>query len=97
MERAMQAVPVLVEGSSQTELKHPKSVYTQYEPRVFTEDEVSTIWESPEMKKFMTKAEKIMMEVAEQPDIMGTFREDIESTSSTFHIFCSEYQSKLTT
>ena len=59
MERAMQAVPVLVEGSSQTELKHPKSVYTQYEPRVFTEDEVTTIWESPEMKQFMTKAEKM--------------------------------------
>ena len=59
MERAMQAVPILVEGSSQTELKHPKNVYTQYEPRVFTEDEVATIWDSPEMKKFMNKAEEM--------------------------------------
>ena len=50
-----QAVPILVEGSSQTELKHPKNVYTQYEPRVFTDDEVATIWESDEMKKFMIK------------------------------------------
>ena len=45
----------MVEGSSQTELKHPKNVYTQYEPRVFTDDEVATIWESDEMKKFMIK------------------------------------------
>ena len=48
-------MPILVEGSSQTELKHPKNVYTQYEPRVFTDDEVATIWESDEMKKFMIK------------------------------------------
>ena len=59
MERAMQAVPILVEGSSQTELKHPKNVYTQYEPRVFTDEEVTAIWESPEMKKFMGKAENM--------------------------------------
>ena len=48
-------MPILVEGSSQTELKHPKNVYTQYEPRVFTADEVTKIWESDEMKKFMIK------------------------------------------
>ena len=47
----------MVEGSSQTELKHPKNVYTQYEPRVFTDEEVATIWESDEMKKFMTKVQ----------------------------------------
>ena len=46
-----------MEGSSQTELKHPKNVYTQYEPRVFTDEEVATIWESDEMKKFMTKVQ----------------------------------------
>ena len=79
MERAMQAVPILVEGSSQTELKHPKNLYTQYEPRVFTQDEVERIWESPEMKRFMTKAEDIMKEVVQEPDIMGDLREDIES------------------
>lgn len=55
----LQAVPILVEGSSQTELKHPKNVYTQYEPRVFSEEEVTAIWESPQMKKFLTKAEEM--------------------------------------
>ena len=54
-----QAVPVLVEGSSQTELKHPKNVYTQYEPRVFTNEEVTSIWDSAEMKKFLGKAENV--------------------------------------
>ena len=54
-----QAVPVLVDGSSQTELKHPKNVYTQYEPRVFTNEEVAKIWESNEMQKFLTKAEGV--------------------------------------
>ena len=57
--RFLKAVPLLVEGSSQTELKHPKNVYTQYEPRVFSSDEVATIWESNEMKKFLNKAENV--------------------------------------
>ena len=30
MDRGMQAVPVLVEGGSQTQLTHPKNVYIQY-------------------------------------------------------------------
>ena len=54
-------MPILVEGSSQTELKHPKNVYTQYEPRVFTDEEVATIWESDEMKKFMIKVKKLFL------------------------------------
>ena len=33
MDRGMQAVPVLVEGGSQTQLTHPKNVYIQYESR----------------------------------------------------------------
>ena len=55
MEHAMQAVPVLVDGSSQTELKHPKNVFTQYEPRVFTEEEVEVISKSKEMEGFLHK------------------------------------------
>ena len=56
MEHAMQAVPVLVDSSSQTELKHPKNVHTQYEPRVFSQDEVDQLAKSKEMNKFLTKA-----------------------------------------
>ena len=56
MEHAMQAVPVLVNGSSQTELKHPKNVFTQYEPRVFSEEEVEVISKSKEMEGFLLKA-----------------------------------------
>ena len=56
MEHAMQAVPVLVNGSSQTELKHPKNVFTQYEPRVFSEEEVEIISKSKEMEGFLLKA-----------------------------------------
>ena len=52
----MQAVPVLVDSSSQTELKHPKNVHTQYEPRVFSQDEVDQLAKSKEMNKFLTKA-----------------------------------------
>ena len=55
MEHAMQAVPVLVDGSSQTELNHPKNVFTQYEPRVFTEEEVEVISKSKEMEGFLHK------------------------------------------
>ena len=55
MEHAMQAVPVLVDSSSQTELKHPKNVFTQYEPRVFSEEEVEVLSKSKEMERFLHK------------------------------------------
>ena len=56
LENAMQAVPVLVDNSSQTELRHPKNIFTQYEPRIFTEEEVSKLENSEEMKKFLKTA-----------------------------------------
>lgn len=55
MEHAMQAVPALVDRSSQTELKHPKNVFTQYEPRVFSEEEVQNLAKSKEMEEFLKK------------------------------------------
>ena len=55
MEHAMQAVPVLIDSSSQTELKHPKNVFTQYEPRVFSQEEVEVISKSKEMETFLHK------------------------------------------
>ena len=51
LENTMQAVPVLVDNSSQTELRHPKNIYTQYEPRIFTDEEVEKLEKSDEMKK----------------------------------------------
>ena len=48
-----------VEGSSQTELKHPKNVYTQYEPRVFSEEEVEVIWNSDPMKLFLSRMDEV--------------------------------------
>ena len=56
LENAMQAVPVLVDNSSQTELRHPKNIYTQYEPRIFTQEEVEKLEKSNEMKKFLKTA-----------------------------------------
>ena len=56
LENAMQAVPVLVDNSSQTELRHPKNIYTQYEPRIFTDEEVETLENSDAMKKFLKTA-----------------------------------------
>ena len=53
LENLMQAVPVLVDNSSQTELRHPKNIFTQYEPRIFTEEEVEKLEKSEEMKKFL--------------------------------------------
>jgi hypothetical protein len=50
-----------VEGSSQTELKHPKNVYTQYEPRIFSEEEVEVIWQSDAMKCFLTKMDDVLV------------------------------------
>ena len=49
----MQAVPLLVDNSSQTELRHPKNIHTQYEPRIFTEEEVAELENSEKMKQFL--------------------------------------------
>ncbi len=57
MERAVQAVPTVRDGVSQTELKHPKNIAIQYEARVFSEEEVAELWKSPEMKTFLKRAE----------------------------------------
>ena len=59
MDRAIQAVPTVVEGDSQTELKHPKNIGIQYEARVFNPEEVIEIWKSPQMKSFLKNAEKM--------------------------------------
>lgn len=59
MDRAIQAVPTVVEGVSQTELKHPKNIGIEYEARVFNPDEVVEIWKSPQMQSFLKNAEKM--------------------------------------
>ncbi|TRY75281.1 hypothetical protein TCAL_00687, partial [Tigriopus californicus] len=79
MDRAVQAVPVTMEGHSQTELKHPKNIAIQYEARAFGPDEVAEIWKSDSMRNFLSRAEKIMMEVHQEPDIMGHLRPDVEA------------------
>lgn len=53
---------IQVEGSSQTELKHPKNVYTQYEPRIFSEEEVEVIWNSEPMKKFLARMDDVWVD-----------------------------------
>ncbi len=79
MDRAVQAVPTVREGVSQTLLKHPKNIAIEYEARVFSEEEVAELWKSPEMKAFLRRAEDIMAEVTSMPDIMGEFRPEVES------------------
>ena len=64
MDRGMQAVPVLVEGSTQTQLMHPKNVYIQYEPRKYDEEEIKQICESETLKQFLSQAERLVDEVA---------------------------------
>ncbi len=79
MDRAVQAVPVVTEGQSQTELKHPKHVAIEYEARVFSNEEVAELWKSAEMRSFLEKAETIMGEFAATPDIMGELRPEVEA------------------
>ena len=78
MDRGMQAVPVLVEDGTQTQLTHPKNQYIQYESRSFTTEELTETFESKEFKKFLGKAEDLFNEVQDQ-DIMGDIREDVHS------------------
>ena len=79
MDRGMQAVPVLVEGGTQTQLTHPKNVYIQYESRSFTNEELKNTFDSKPFKKFLGKAEALFSNVQEQGDIMGDIREEVES------------------
>ena len=71
MDRGMQAVPVLVEGGTQTQLTHPNNVYIQYESRSFTKDELKDTFESKGFKKFLDRAENLFKDVQTEGDIMG--------------------------
>ena len=59
----MQAVPVLVEGGSQTQLTHPKNVYIQYESRSFTKEELTDTFSSGGFQSFLSQAEGLFQEV----------------------------------
>ena len=63
MDRGMQAVPVLVEGGSQTQLTHPKNVYIQYESRSFTKEELTDTFSSGGFQSFLSQAEGLFQEV----------------------------------
>ena len=63
MDRGMQAVPVLVEGGSQTQLTHPKNVYIQYESRSFTKEELTDTFSSDGFQSFLSQAEGLFQEV----------------------------------
>jgi len=45
------------DGESQTTLRHPKNVSSQYEARVFSQQEVASLWGSEEMQSFLKRAE----------------------------------------
>ena len=79
MDRGMQAVPVLVEGSTQTQLTHPNNVFIQYESRAFTGAELKETYESKGFKKFLDKAENMFNNVKDQGDIMGDIKEEVHS------------------
>ena len=79
MDRGMQAVPVLVEGGTQTQLTHPNNVYIQYESRSFTKDELKDTFESKGFKKFLDRAENLFHDVQTEGDIMGHIKEDVHS------------------
>ena len=64
MERAIQAVPTVTESAAQTDLKHPKNIAIQYEPRVFSKDEVTEQWSSDQMRMFLGKAEQMFVEIS---------------------------------
>lgn len=79
MDRGMQAVPVLVEGGTQTQLTHPNNVYIQYESRSFTKEELKETFESKSFKKFLSRAETLFSDVQTEGDIMGRIKEEVHS------------------
>ena len=79
MDRGMQAVPVLVEGGTQTQLTHPNNVYIQYESRSFTNEELKGTFESKGFKKFLSKAENLFNDVQAEGDIMGGIKKEVHS------------------
>ena len=72
MDRGMQAVPVLVEGGSQTQLTHPKNVYIQYESRSFTKEELTDTFSSNSFQSFLSQAEGLFQEVQCLTNVINT-------------------------
>ncbi|XP_071773409.2 dynein axonemal intermediate chain 3 [Centroberyx gerrardi] len=78
MERdcGMQAVPELQSSSAQTQWKHRKNMYMQYEPREFREEEKESILQSESLKNFISSATPRVLQALQQNEIMDVFFDD---------------------
>ena len=94
MDRGMQAVPVLVEGGSQTQLTHPKNVYIQYESRSFTKEELTDTFSSNGFQSFLSQAEGLFQEVYCLTNVIVTIV--ITSTNITIVLLITRFKSKET-
>nr|CAB3267719.1 WD repeat-containing protein 63 [Phallusia mammillata] len=76
LDNAVQAVPELVDGSSQTDWKHPVNASVQYEPRSISAEEAKAAQDTPEFEEFVKDALPRFELALQQNIIMDVFFDD---------------------
>ncbi|KAG2461605.1 WDR63 protein, partial [Polypterus senegalus] len=72
----IQAIPMLVEASTQTKWKYPKNACTQYSAQEFSDEEKQKLFTSKSLKDFINSV-SIRFEIAlQQNEIMNAFIDD---------------------
>ncbi|KAJ8278976.1 hypothetical protein COCON_G00060420 [Conger conger] len=72
----IQAVPDLKSSSTQTAWRYPRNMYTQYEPREFTEEEKENCMNSENLKNFVDLVASRFDIALQQNEIMDVFFDD---------------------
>ncbi|XP_078488528.1 dynein axonemal intermediate chain 3 [Ciona intestinalis] len=76
LDNAVQAVPEMTDGSSQTDWKHPVTASVQYEPRVISVEEAKVAQQSEEFKQFVQASLPRFELALQQNTIMDVFFDD---------------------
>ncbi|KAI3368543.1 hypothetical protein L3Q82_025551 [Scortum barcoo] len=75
----VQAVPALQSSSAQTQWKHKRNVFTQYEPRELSEEEKKNDLQSENLKEFLNSVTPRVLFALQQEEIMNVFTDDFKA------------------
>ncbi|XP_037554011.1 dynein axonemal intermediate chain 3 [Nematolebias whitei] len=78
IDRGVQAVPVVLENSTQTPWIVKRNNWTHYEPREFSEEEKESILQSESMKNFCKAVTTRMLQALQEESIFNVFIEELK-------------------
>ncbi|KAG9350910.1 hypothetical protein JZ751_024799 [Albula glossodonta] len=92
---SVQAVPNLKSSSTQTKWSYPRNMYTQYQPREFTEEDKENCMNSENLKNFVNLAESRFELALQQNEIMDVFFDDWRALAEEDLVFGGKSDTQL--